>query len=141
MAHTSTHNYLHVVFGTKERASSISETLQPRLWAYMAGVCRNYAMVAFAIGGMDDHVHLLLRLPPVLTLAKAISVVKANSSRWMNDQRRGFAWQGGYGAFSVSESNLRAVEKYIRNQKIHHRRMTFQQEYRILLKRHGEKVD
>src|SRR5262245_10862960 len=139
MAHTST--YLHIVFGTKERASRIPETLQPRLWSYMAGICRNYKMIAFAIGGMDDHVHLLVRLPPVLALAKAVSVVKANSSGWMNEQATGFAWQGGYGAFSVSQSNLAAVARYIRNQKAHHRRMTFQQEYRILLKRHGEEMD
>ena len=138
MAHTSTHNYLHIVFGTKERASRIPETLQPRLWSYVAGICRNQKMIAFAIGGMDDHVHLLVRLPPVIALAKAVSVVKANSSSWMKEQAMGFSWQGGYGAFSAS--NLAAVEQYIRNQKIHHRRMTFHQEYRILLKRHGEEI-
>ncbi len=141
MAHTSTHNYLHIVFGTKERASRIPELLQPRLWAYMAGICKNCAMVVFAICGMEDHVHLLLRLPPVLALAKAISVVKANSSRWMNEHGPAFACQGGYGAFSVSSSNLRAVEKYIREQKIHHRKMSFEEEYRALLKRHGDQVE
>lgn len=141
MAHTSTHNYLHVVFGTKERASRIAESLQPRLWAYMAGICRNYEIVAFAIGGMEDHVHLLFRLPPVLALARAISILKANSSRWMSEHGTGFAWQGGYGAFSVSASNLAAVENYIRNQKIHHRKMSFQEEYRALLRRHGVETD
>src|SRR5215470_18923848 len=94
MAHTSTHNYLHIVFSTKERASRIPETLQPRLCSYMAGICRNYKMIAFAIGGMDDHVHLLVRLPPVIALAKAVSVVKANSSSWMKEQAMGFSWQG-----------------------------------------------
>ena len=141
MAHTSTHNYLHIVFGTKERASRIPKLLQPRLWAYLAGICKNYDMLPFAIGGMEDHVHLLLRLPPVLALAKAISVVKANSSRWMNEHGADFAWQGGYGAFSVSKSNLAAVTRYIREQKHHHRKMSFAEEYRALLKRHGDQVE
>ena len=141
MPHTSTHNYLHIVFGTKERASSIPELLQPRLWAYMAGICKNYAIVAFAIGGMEDHVHLLWRLPPMLLLAKAVSVVKANSSRWMKEHCPKFAWQTGYGAFSVSKSNMAAVTRYIRDQKIHHRKMTFEEEYRALFKLHGDELE
>jgi REP element-mobilizing transposase RayT len=141
MPHTSTHNYLHIVFGTKERASSIPELLQPRLWAYMAGICNNYAIVAFAIGGMEDHVHLLWRLPPMLLLAKAVSVVKANSSRWMKEHCPKFAWQTGYGAFSVSKSNMAAVTRYIRDQKIHHRKMTFEEEYRALFKLHGDELE
>jgi putative transposase len=107
----------------------------------MAGICRNYEIVAFAIGGMEDHSHLLFRLPPVLALARAVSIVKANSSRWMSEHQAGFAWQGGYGAFSVSASNLAAVEKYIRDQKVHHRKMSFQEEYRALLRRHGAEID
>jgi len=141
MPHTSTHNYLHIVFGTKERASSIPELMQPRLWAYMAGICKNYAIVAFAIGGMEDHVHLLGRLPPTLSLAKALSVVKANSSRWMKRHRLRFDWQIGYGAFSVSKSNLAAVIRYIRDQKRHHRKMTFAEEYRALFKLHGDEPE
>ena len=141
MPHTSTHNYLHIVFGTKERASSIPELLQPRLWAYMAGICKNYAIVAFAIGGMEDHVHLLWRLPPMLLLAKAVSVVKANSSRWMKEHAPKFAWQTGYGAFSVSKSNMAAVTRYIRDQKLHHRKMTFEEEYRALFKLHGDELE
>lgn len=138
MAHTSTHNYLHLVFGTKERECNIPESLQPRLWAYLAGICKNLDMVAFAIGGMEDHVHLVFRLPPVLALAKAVSVLKANSSRWMSRKGPAFGWQNGYGAFSVSASNLQAVINYIRNQKKHHRRMSFKEEFRALLKKHGE---
>lgn len=141
MAHTSTHNYLHVVFGTKERRSSIPEALQPRLWAYLGGICRNLRMVVFAIGGMEDHTHLLIRLPPVIALANAVSVLKSNSSSWMSQQKRFFAWQGGYGAFSVSASNRPLVERYIRNQKEHHKKMTFAEESRELLRLHGEAVD
>jgi REP element-mobilizing transposase RayT len=90
---------------------------------------------------MEDHVHLLMRLPPVLALAKSISVVKANSSRLMNGLGRHFAWQEGYGAFSVSLSNLATVARYIRNQKIHHHKMSFQEEYDALLRRHATEMD
>ena len=115
--------------------------MQPKLWAYLAGICKNYDMLPFAIDGMEDYVHLLLRLPPVLALAKAISIVKANSSRWMNEHGANFAWQIGYGAFSVSKSNLAAVIRYIREQKLHHKKMSFAEEYRALLKRHGDQVE
>ena len=141
MAHTSTHNYPHIVFGTKERRSRIPEALQPRLWAYLGGICRNLKMVMFAIGGMEDHVHLLIWLPPIIALAKAVSTVKSNSSSWMSEQGRFFAWQGGYGAFSVSASNRAAVERYIHNQKEHHKKMTFEEEFRELLRLHGDDID
>ncbi len=140
MAHTSTHNYVHVVFGTKERSSLISKALQPKLWSYIVGICRNHDIVAFAVGGMADHAHVLLRLPPVLSLAKAVSLIKANSSRWMGEHGGTFAWQEGYGAFSVSASNLRSVEKYIREQEIHHKKMSFAAEYKMLQSRHEECV-
>src|SRR5215510_6934585 len=106
MAHTSTHNYLHIVFGTKERGALIAKSLQPKLWSYIVGICRNHDIVTFAVGGMADHAHVLLRLTPVITLAKAVSVIKANSSRWIREHGSAFAWQEGYGAFSVSSSNL-----------------------------------
>jgi REP-associated tyrosine transposase len=140
VAHTSTHNYLHIVFGTKERSSLIAKPFQPKLWAYIAGICRNYEIVPFAIGGMEDHVHMLLRLPPTLTLARAVSVIKANSSRWIGEHGKKFTWQEGYGAFSVSASKLRVVEKYIREQEIHHRKLTFADEYKTLLARNEEAV-
>ena len=141
MSHTYTKNHFHIVFSTKGRRKLISKQTQPELWAYMAGICKNYAIVAFAIGGMEDHVHLLWRLPPMLLLAKAVSVVKANSSRWMKEHCPKFAWQTGYGAFSVSKSNMAAVTRYIRDQKIHHRKMTFEEEYRALFKLHGDELE
>ena len=94
-----------------------------------------------ANGGMEDHVHLLIQLPPVLALAKAISLVKANSARWMNDHGMKFTWQEGYGAFSVSASNLNVVEKYIANQERHHRKMTYEKEFEGLLRKHGIPFD
>jgi putative transposase len=140
MAHTSTHNYIHIVFGTKERGYLIANDFQPKLWRYIAGICRNHDILPFIVGGMPDHVHALVRVPPVLPLAKAVSVIKANSSRWIREHGTRFSWQEGYGAFSVSSSSLRVVEKYIRDQEIHHRKMNFADEYEILVERHEKCV-
>jgi putative transposase len=141
MSHTFTKNHLHVVFSTKERRKTIAEDVQPSLWSYMAGICRNQKMISIAINGVDDHVHLLFHLSPTLTLSKAISLLKANSSKWMNEHGRSFAWQEGYSAFSVSVSNLEKVASYIRSQKEHHRKMTFEAEYLELLRKHNIDFD
>jgi putative transposase len=141
MSHSYAQNHLHVVFSTKERQKLIASSVQLKLWSYMAGIARNHDFLVLANGGMEDHVHLLIQLPPVLTLAKAISLIKANSSKWMNEHGMKFAWQEGYGAFSVSASNLRAVERYIANQEAHHRKMTFEQEFEGLLRKHGIQFD
>jgi REP-associated tyrosine transposase len=103
----------------------------------MAGICRNQGMAPIAINGMSDHAHILFHLPPTIALAKAVQLLKTNSSKWMNDHGRRFAWQDGYGGFSVSVSNTATVAKYIRNQEQHHHKMTFEEEYRALLKKHG----
>ncbi|HZI56854.1 MAG TPA: IS200/IS605 family transposase [Verrucomicrobiae bacterium] len=115
MSHSYSQNHLHIVFSTKDRQKLIEPTMQPKLWSYMAGIGRNHGFLVLAHGGMEDHVHLLIQLPPVLALAKAISVVKSNSSGWMNDHGMKFNWQEGYGAFSVSASNLAVMERYIAN--------------------------
>lgn len=141
MSHAFSKNHLHVVFSTKERRRSISKEFQPQLWSYMAGICKNQKMVPLAVGGIEDHVHLLFHLPPTLTLSKAISLIKANSSKWMNEHGRGFAWQEGYGAFGVSESNLDSVARYIRNQEEHHAKISFEDEFLALLKKHGIEFD
>jgi REP element-mobilizing transposase RayT len=107
----------------------------------MAGIGRNHGCLVLANGGMSDHVHLLIQLPPVLALAEAISVVKSNSSRWMNDHGIEFNWQEGYGAFSVSASNLGTVKRYIANQEQHHRKKTYEQEFEGLLRKHGIPFD
>jgi REP element-mobilizing transposase RayT len=94
-------------------------------------------MIALAVGGTQDHVHLLFHLPPSLALAKAVLLLKSNSSKWMGELGREFSWQEGYGAFSVSSSNLNAVMRYIQNQEAHHRKISFEEEFRAILKRHG----
>jgi REP element-mobilizing transposase RayT len=119
----------------------INQQNQPKLWAYMAGVARNQDFLVLANGGIEDHVHLLIQLPPAIALANAVLLLKSNSSRWMTERGTDFAWQEGYGAFSVSASNLAAVEKYIHNQAKHHKRITFEQEFLSLLKKHGIDYD
>jgi REP element-mobilizing transposase RayT len=95
-------------------------------------------MFVHEIGGMEDHIHLLLQIPPTTALSKAISIIKANSSRWTGDK---FSWQQGYAAFSVSASNVPAVARYMKNQKTHHRKMGFDDEFLALLKKHGVQFD
>jgi putative transposase len=141
MAHTFSKNYIHVIFSTEERRKTISSELQPRLWAYIAGTSKKNGIVAVAVGGTENHVHILLDLPPKVALAKAINLLKANSSRWMGERVGEFRWQEGYGAFSVSASNRDQVIRYIRNQEAHHRRTSFEEEFRALLKKHGIEFD
>jgi REP-associated tyrosine transposase len=141
MPHTYAQNVIHIVFSTKDRRKTISKEFQPRMWAYVAGICKNDGIFVHSIGGTDDHIHLLIQVPPSLSLAKAILAIKSNSSRWANDEGQKFAWQQGYAAFSVSSSNVPAVVRYIETQEAHHRRMTFDAEFAVLLKKHGIEFD
>jgi putative transposase len=138
LAHALVQNFLHVVFSTKDRLKLIPSARQPRVWAYLAGICHAEKIFVHEIGGMEDHVHMLIQLPPTLSLAIALKEIKANSSKWMGPR---FAWQRGYGAFSVSKSNVSAVARYIRNQAAHHRKMSYEQEFIALLKKHGMAFD
>lgn len=137
MPHSFTRNYQHIVFSTAGRRPNISKELQPRLWSYMAGICRNHKMFVHAIGGIEDHAHLLVEIPATLAVAQAVSLIKSNSSKWVNKR---FAWQKGYAAFSVSASNLGAVTRYINSQPEHHKKKTFAEEFQQLLKKHGIKL-
>ena len=141
MGHTYTKAHFHIVFSTKSRQKLIAKAIQPKLWAYIAGICSNVGIVALAIGGIEDHVHSLVELPPTMSLSKALNLLKSNSSGWMSEQRRGFGWQEGYGAFAVSVSNLATVKRYVLNQEAHHRKMTFENEYITLLEKHGVQYD
>ena len=142
MASTLTNILVHFVFSTKDRTPTIPEELREELYSYIGGILRNERGRLIAIGGMPDHVHLLVRLHPDLAVSEAIRKIKANSSRWLNQKaRRRFAWQTGYGAFSVSESQVKVVERYIASQEEHHRKRSFQEEYLELLKKHGLDFD
>lgn len=142
MGHSYAVNRLHVVFSTKGRLRQISDEIQPKLSAYIAGIAKNRRIETPAIGGTDDHLHLLITLPPVLPLAKAIQEIKAISSKWMGETgHRDFRWQEGYGAFSVSASLVESVVEYIRHQEEHHRKHTFEAEFLGLLEKHGIAYD
>src|SRR5579875_2024576 len=121
MPHTYAQNTLHIVFSTKDRRSAIPMEFQPEMWAYAAGVCKNIGITVRAIGDTDNHMHMLLQIPTILSVAKAVSTIKSNTSRWANERGRRFAWQQGYGAFSVSHAVIPAVTRYIQNQRMHHR--------------------
>ncbi len=121
MAHRYPNILIHCVFSTKERRNLIPQEILPRLWKYLAGVGRNYGVRVLAAGGIANHVHLLIVLPPDMAAAKAVQLLKANSSRWLHEHRLDFAWQEGYGAFSVSSPNKDALIDYIEHQVEHHR--------------------
>jgi len=136
VSHTYTKNHFHIVFSTKDRRKLISKQAQPELWAYMAGICKNLGIWVHAIGGIEDHVHVLIELPIAIPLPKAVNLLKSNSSRFMSRSGR-FSWQEGYASFTVSASNIAAVKRYVRDQEAHHRKMTYEEEIFALLKKHG----
>jgi REP element-mobilizing transposase RayT len=136
VSHTYVQNNLHVIFSTKERQKQISKVLQPELWSYMAGICRNNGILVFAIGGMEEHAHMFVHIPATLSIAKAMQTVKAYSSKWVRETNRRFAWQEGYAALSVSASNRAAVINYVQNQEKQHAKMSFEDEFLKLLKKH-----
>jgi REP element-mobilizing transposase RayT len=144
MSHTFTNLLYHVVFSTKDREPFIDAELEERLWPYMGGIVRNIEGTPIEINGTKDHVHLLIELPPTITVAKAVGTIKANATGWVHDtwrSRAHFSWQEGYGAFSVSRSNRDSVVEYIRNQKEHHRTMHFKKEFITLLRKHDVAFD
>jgi len=135
---------IHLVFSTRERAPFIDADLKSRLYPYMAGILRTEGATLIALGGMPDHVHLLLRLKADRKLSYLVRDLKTGSSKWVHEKSEpvpDFAWQTGYAAFSVSQSQEAKVKAYILNQKAHHRRTTFQEELLDLLERHQVEFD
>jgi putative transposase len=137
-----THLTYHIVFATKYRKPLINDALREPLYEYLGGIIRAKKGSVIEIGGVADHVHLLLRLSPTIAVSDVIRELKANSSKWIDEQRQcSFEWQKGFGAFTVSYDKLPAVAKYIRNQLEHHRTKSFQEEYIEFLHRHEMKFD
>jgi len=139
MAHTYCSSLFHCVFSTKERRQFISAELQERLWPYLGGIARENSMKALAVGGTQNHLHLLLSLPPTIAVSKAVQLVKGGSSKWIHDNFRthqSFAWQEGYGAFSIGISGVDDTISYINGQSDHHHTRTFEHEFMAFLKRH-----
>ena len=144
MSHTYTSMRIHVIFSTKERQKRLREDLQPKLWAYIAGIARHHKFEAIKIGGAEDHCHALIVLPAPMPLSKAVQTLKGCSSKWLNDTGvagTAFAWQEGYGAFSVSASQTDDVIAYINDQPEHHKRRNYEEEFLELLKRYGIAYD
>ncbi len=140
MANTYTSLDYHIVFSTKNREPWLVEHVRERLWPYFGGIARENRMKALEVGGVADHMHLLLSIPAAMAVSKAVQLLKGGSSHWIKDtfpNMNAFAWQDGYGAFTVSRSQRESVAEYIRNQPEHHRTKTFAEEYRMFLTRHG----
>ena len=141
MSHSYSNNNIHAIFSTKDRKDLIPPEFDKRLYSFIAAIAREHKIPFQAAGGMPNHSHLLFLLPANISLASAINAFKANSSRFMHEQGLRFQWQSGYGAFSVSFSQLDKVTAYIRNQREHHKKMTFEQEFQALLKKAGVSYD
>jgi REP element-mobilizing transposase RayT len=140
MAHTYVNCLLHVVFSTRNRAALMSKPWRSKAHDMLASIAHDRGFPTIVVGGVDDHVHLLMSLPKSQSISDCLRVLKATSSKWINDEffpRRDFAWQEGYGAFAISPSHKEATIAYIENQEEHHRQRTFQDEYRDFLTRQG----
>jgi REP element-mobilizing transposase RayT len=135
--------HFHLVFSTKERAPTIAEEWRERLHAYLGGIVKGLGGMPLAVGGMEDHAHLLVGLKPSHRLDYFLRDLKADSSEWVHQEvgKRMFGWQKGYGAFSVSPSNVEGVRRYVLHQEEHHRRRSFQEEYIELLRASGVEYD
>jgi len=137
-------NYLHLVFSTKNREPFIDKTIRPELYTYLAGVCNNLESYPVKIGGYDDHVHILCMLSKKIALIKLMEELKSHSSKWIKTKGENFSnfyWQDGYGAFSVSPSEIEVITEYIANQDEHHNKKTFQDEFRLFLKKYNVEYD
>ena len=144
MANTFTCLHYHTIFSTKNREPWLRTDVQERVWAYLGGIARENKLTPLLIGGIEDHIHILLGMPPTMAVSEALKRIKGGSSGWIKSTFagcQGFGWQDGYAAFSLSKSQLPTVGNYIRRQPEHHRKKTFQEEYRALLDRHGIKYD
>jgi putative transposase len=132
--------YSHIVFHTKNNINSIREEIEDELYSYIGGILKSYKSLPIQIGGTSDHLHILCTLPKTISLADLVEQVKKSSSKWIKSkglEYTNFYWQDGYGGFSVSNSQLDVVINYIRNQKTHHHKFKFIDEYKRLLDEYG----
>ncbi|MBA7558261.1 hypothetical protein ES705_51057 [subsurface metagenome] len=132
--------YVHYVFSTKNQEKWLKSDIREKLFPYIGGICRENNFKLIKAGGVDDHLHLLVSLPSTITIAKAIQYLKGGSSRWIHEtfgDMKNFAWQEGYGAFTIGVSQIDRTIKYITNQEDHHRKKTFREEFIDILNYHG----
>jgi putative transposase len=139
MANTYTSLHYHLIFSTKNRAPWIRQEIEEGIWKYLGGIARQNDMKALQIGGIEDHVHLVIAIPATLAVSKALQLLKGGSSHWIHEtfpELAPFQWQDGYGAFTVSKSRLSDTIHYVAHQREHHKDLTFQEEYRAYLRKH-----
>ena len=144
MSQSFTNLLYHIIFSTKDRRPIITIDHQPRLYEYIGGIVRGIGGISLGINGMEDHVHLVAKLRPDRALSDVLRELKANASGWMHDvflRPSEFSWQRGYAAFTVSQSNVKQVQRYIANQKEHHRKVSFRDEFINFLKVNGIEYD
>jgi len=144
MANTYTSLNYRLIFSTKNRMPWLTLGIEQRVWSYIGGIARKHKMTALQVGGVEDHIHSLIRASPTLSPSQIAQFLKGESSKWIHEEfpaLKHFAWQDGYGAFTVSKSNIPDVIKYIRNQREHHRKRSFQEEYLEFLIKNGIEYD
>ncbi|MEX1096501.1 MAG: IS200/IS605 family transposase [Planctomycetales bacterium] len=145
MAQSLAQIYLHIVFSTKDRRPFLqNETVREELHVYLQGICKNQGSPSLIVGGVEDHVHILCRFGRTSSVAELLRELKRDSSKWIKGrdaEQALFDWQDGYGAFSVSPSHVPALKRYIAEQAEHHRKETFQDEFRRLLRKYGVEFD
>jgi REP element-mobilizing transposase RayT len=144
MGSTLTNLIYHVIFSTKDREPAIIPEIRDELHRYLGGIVKGEGGVLLQIGGMADHIHMVIKLKPIYALSEIMKKVKGSSSKWINEQNRlmdRFSWQEGYGAFTVSESQTAAVIRYVGDQENHHRTLSFKEEFVLILKRHEVEYD
>ena len=144
MANTYSSILIHIVFSTKNWQLWISGELQKRLYPNIGGIAREIGFKALCIGGTDNHVHVLISLNPTINIAKAVQLMKGGSSKWIHEtfpEEKQFAWQEGYGAFSIGLSQMYQTRKYIENQETHHKKVSFQDEYLEFLRKNNIDYD
>ncbi len=137
--------YVHLIFSTEQRRPFLEDmAVRDQVHAYLAGICRNLDSPAIIVGGVEDHVHILLRLGKQASVSDVVREVKRDSSKWVKEQARElerFQWQNGYGAFSISPGHVDELRAYIANQEEHHRRESFQDEFRRMCAKYGVEID
>lgn len=144
MPNTYTALHYHVIFSTKNREPWLVRDIEQRVWRFIGGIARAHKMTALQVGGVEDHIHALVTAPPTIAPFQIAQSLKGGSSKWIHGEfaaLRNFGWQDGYGAFTVSKSKISDVITYIQNQREHHRKKTFQEEYLEFLHENGIKYD
>ena len=142
MANTYTCLHYHVLFSTKNRERWLVPEIEQRVWRFIGGIARAHRMIALQVGGVEDHIHALVTAPPTIAPCQIAQFLKGDSSKWIHEEFStlgNFGWQDGYAAFTVSKSDIPRVIKYIQNQRLHHRKKTFQEEYLEFL--HAKGID